>query len=351
MADDVKPYLKALSGEVCDTPPVWFMRQAGRYLPEYRKVREKAGNFMKLVYAPDFAVEVTLQPIRRYGFDAAILFSDILVVPDALGQAVSFEEGHGPRLAPLQSVADLSVTGFMKHLEPVYAAVAGIKYALKSEGFLDTALIGFAGAPWTVACYMVEGSGSKEFARTRQWAYGRPEEFQHLIDLLTDVTTEYLLAQIRAGAESVQIFDSWAGLLPQDLFEKYVVIPTARIVQNIKIQAPHIPVIGFPKGAGIFYADYVAKTGVKAVSVDYQMPASWIKKELQKKTVVQGNLDPFALLAGGEALEKATAHILTELADGPFIFNLGHGIHKDTPPAHVTALVNQIRAHKRKKTG
>lgn len=343
MNGTTKKFLKALQGVKQDEPPMWLMRQAGRYLPEYRRTREKAGDFMKLVYSPDFAVEVTLQPIRRYGFDAAILFSDILVVPDALGQSVSFEEGHGPRLKPLERLSDLSVDLVHQKLEPVYGAVAGIKYALKAENFLDTALIGFAGAPWTVACYMIEGQGSKEFARAKTWAYTRPDEFQDLIDLLTDVTAEYLLQQIKAGAEVVQLFDSWAGLLTPDLFARYVIEPTATIVRRIKSVAPDVPIIGFPKGAGILYPDYVSKTGVTAVSVDYQVPTSWIKKELQKKVPVQGNLDPFVLMAGGVELQRAVAKTIHDLNAGPYIFNLGHGIHKDTPPAHVEQLVALVR--------
>lgn len=341
--EKMKPYLNAVSGGVNAVPPIWLMRQAGRYLPEYRKVREKAGSFLTMAYTPEYAVEVTLQPIRRYGMDAAILFSDILVVPDALGQKVSFEAGHGPQLKPLDSLLDLSVDQFHHVLDPVYAAVSGIRYALKAEGFFDTALIGFAGAPWTVACYMIEGSGSKDFIRTKSWAYGRREEFRDLIDLLIGATADYLIRQIKAGAEAVQLFDSWAGLLPASLFEEFVIEPTAEIVKRIRAVAPAIPIIGFPKGVGIFYTDYIAHTGVDAVSVDFQISPQWIHRELQKKCPVQGNLDPSALLVGGDIMRREVDVILQQLADAPFVFNLGHGIHKDTPPAHVAELVQYIR--------
>lgn len=345
--------VKANGGKGADvpSPPVWFMRQAGRYLPEYRKVREKAGGFLNLAYRPDLAVEVTMQPIRRYGFDAAILFSDILVVPHALGQGVRFAEGEGPVLDRLDDrmmnlntlLADRGLDAFHRHLEPVYAAVSGIRYGLKAEGFENTALIGFAGAPWTVACYMVEGGGSKEFARTRTLAMTDAKVFESLINGLVVATTGYLLRQIRAGAEVVQIFDSWAGLLPPDQFRRWVIEPTRAIVSALHAQAPHVPVIGFPRGAGLMIEEYIVATGVDAVSLDERVPPLWARTRIQPSLPVQGNLDPFALLCGGDVLARAVDGILDDLGHAPFVFNLGHGINKDTPPQHVADAVGRIR--------
>ncbi|MEO5335435.1 MAG: uroporphyrinogen decarboxylase [Magnetospirillum sp. WYHS-4] len=337
-----KPFLAAMNGEVQARPPFWLMRQAGRYLPEYREVRKRAPTFLDFCYSPDLAVEVTLQPLRRYGMDAAILFSDILVVPDALGQKVEFHEGRGPVLEPVRSVAELGRLGmdrFHEHLAPVYETVRRLTKAIPET----TALIGFAGAPWTVATYMVEGHGSKDYLATRGWAYRDPEGFGKLIDLLVEATGSYLEAQIRNGAETVQIFDSWAGVLSESEFKRWVTDPTAKLVRRLKATCPAVPVIGFPRGAGILYDTYVRDTGVDGVSLDSTIPASWAAQILQPRCTVQGNLDNLALVAGGEALERETRHILETLGRGPFIFNLGHGILPETPPEHVARLVELIR--------
>jgi uroporphyrinogen decarboxylase len=339
-----KKFLEALHGKTFPIPPVWLMRQAGRYLPEYRATRKMAGDFKTLVYRPDLACEVTLQPIRRYGFDAAILFSDILVVPDALGQSVVFEEARGPVLNPISDLNILSPERFHERLAPVYETVAAIRNGLVKEGFEETALIGFAGSPWTVACYMVDGMGSKEFAKTRTLALSDPQKFSALIDLLVLMTGEYLVRQIAAGAEAIQLFDSWAGVLSPSEFEKWAIAPTKKIVASVRAVYPNIPIIGFPKGAGLLLKKYALETGVTATGLDTQIPCEYAAKEIQPLCPVQGNLDPFVLLAGGKELEIQTKDILTTLAKGPFIFNLGHGIHKDTPPEHVATLMQTIRA-------
>lgn len=342
MSNVTKPFLRALQGETLARPPFWLMRQAGRYLPEYRAVRTKAGGFLDLCYTPDLATEVTLQPIRRYGMDAAILFSDILVVPHALGQALAFLEGEGPKLDPVRSRTDLdrlSLASLHDRLAPVYQAVGQIRAALPQ----DVALIGFAGAPWTVACYMVEGGGSKEFAAVKTWAYRDPAGFAVLIDRLVVATAEYLCAQIAAGAEAVQLFDSWAGVLPGPAFHRLVVEPTRRIVALVKARHPSVPVIGFPRGAGLYYADYVTGTGVDAVGIDTTVPPSWAARTLQTRVAVQGNLDPIHLVTGGSALREAAFEILGALDGGPFVFNLGHGVVPSTPPEHVAQLADLLR--------
>lgn len=325
-----------------DPPPMWLMRQAGRYLPEYREVRRNVGGFLDLCYTPELAVEVTLQPIRRYGFDAAILFSDILVIPDALGQAVRFEEGEGPKLHPLRKVDDLgklSLERLHDHLAPVYETVRRLSAELPGE----TALIGFAGAPWTVATYMVEGGGSRDFVNARGWGLHDPEGFSQLIELVTEATTAYLCRQVEEGAEVLQIFDSWAGVLSEGEFERWVIGPTTRIVSNVKDRHPDVPIIGFPRGAGILYESYVAETGVDAVSLDSTMPLGWASTHLQGRVALQGNLDPLLLLGGGEPMEREARRILGILGSGPFVFNLGHGIIKETPPDHVARLVEIVR--------
>lgn len=339
-----KPLLQALAGETVWPPPVWLMRQAGRYLPEYREVRAHAGSFLDLCYTPDLAAEVTLQPIRRYGFDAAILFSDILVVPHALGQVVGFVEGEGPRLSPVRSAEDLaglSIDGFGDGgvLAPVYEAVRLIRAALPER----CALIGFAGAPWTVAAYMVEGGGSRDFQIIKQWAYADPDGFQKLIDLLVDATVRHLSSQIAAGAEVVQIFDSHSGVLPADGFERWVIAPTARIVAALRDAYPDVPVIGFPRGAGVFYERYLRETKVQAVGLDTAIPPEWARRTLGPAQPLQGNLDPISLLVGGDAMTRAVDGICEALGAGPFIFNLGHGIVKETPPENVAALVAHLR--------
>lgn len=337
-----KPFLQALAGQKTNAVPFWLMRQAGRYLPEYRAVRGEAGGFLNMVFDPVRAAEVTLQPLRRFGMDAAILFSDILTVPLALGQDVRFEEGEGPVLGELHPDR-LGLEKFDSVMAPVYDAVREVRSGLAREGFGHTALIGFAGAPWTVACYMVEGRGSRDYAKVKTFAYDDPKEFSRLIDLLTTATARYLSAQIAAGAEAVQIFDSWAGALDDDQFRRWVIGPAQKIVGQIKREYPGVLVIGFPRGAGALYADYADQTGVDAVGLDTQVPLSWAAREIQTKRPVQGNLDPVCLLAGGNALESRTKKILETLAGGPFVFNLGHGVIKDTPPDHVAHLARIIR--------
>lgn len=339
----MKKILATLNGIKSDTPPIWLMRQAGRYLPEYLETRAKAGNFLDLCYNPDLAAEVTLQPLRRFGLDAAILFSDILVVPHALGQHLDFAENHGPVLGEVPIDLNFDENQFHQKLEPVYQAIEKIRSGLLTEGFQDTALIGFSGAPWTLACYMIDRKGSKDFATTRLMALKDEEKFTKLMDILVSAVSSYLIKQIKHGAEIIQIFDSWAGVLPANQFSKWVIEPTARIVQIIRSTYPDIPIIGFPKGAGVLYETYVRLTGVTAVGVDTQMPCSWVREHLQPLVPVQGNLDPFTLAAGGPNLLKSANNILKDLGDKPFIFNLGHGIDKSTPPDHVRQLVDYIR--------
>ncbi|MEM6780493.1 MAG: uroporphyrinogen decarboxylase [Pseudomonadota bacterium] len=345
-----KPFLRTLRGEVLDSIPFWFMRQAGRYLPEYRELRAQAGGFLDMAYNPKLACEITMQPIRRFGMDAAIIFSDILVVPHALGQHLEFVAGEGPKLDALNMADDIAKlkpemteATFVK----VFEALSQTSAQLKSEGFDQTALIGFAGAPWTVACYMVQGGGSKDFEKVRKWAYSDPESFQKLIDILIESTAEYLRGQIKAGAEAVQIFDSWSGVLEANQFHRWVIAPTRQLIEKIKHEHPDIPIIGFPRGAGVLYRDYTRDTGITAVSTDHNLPTQWVASALQTSLPVQGNLDPIALLAGGNALKLATEKIFNDLAGGPYVFNLGHGVIKDTPVEHVEYLVDMIKAYKR----
>jgi uroporphyrinogen decarboxylase len=337
-----KPMLRALAGEVMTRPPIWLMRQAGRYLPEYRAVRKNVADFLELCFSPELAIEVTLQPIRRYGFDAAILFCDILVVPYGLGQKVAFREGEGPVLEPVRNVADLASLDpapVRERLAPVYQAVRGIAAALPPE----VALIGFAGSPWTVATYMVEGGTSRDFQTIRLWAYGDPEGFSTLIDLLVTATIEHLSAQIEAGVEIVQLFDTWAGILPEAAFRRFVIEPTRRIVAALSSRHPGIPIIGFPRSAGLLAEAYATETGVTAISLDATMPLSVARDRLQALRPVQGNLDPLLLVVGGDAMAAQARAILNTLAGGPFIFNLGHGIVPQTPPEHVQRLVDIVR--------
>jgi uroporphyrinogen decarboxylase len=334
--------LRPFGGEASSPPPIWLMRQAGRYLPEYRAVREKAGGFLKLCYTPELAAEATLQPIRRYGFDAAILFSDILVVPDALGQKVEFVEGEGPRLEPIRVVGELArlnVSATRSRYGSVFETVSRVRQELPR----DTALIGFCGAPWTVATYMVGGQGSADQAEARAWAYRDQSGFQRLIDLLVETSAEYLCGQVAAGADVLQIFDSWAGSLPDDQFARWVVAPTKALVQRVKAKHPQVPIIGFPRGAGVQAAGYIEATGVDGVGCDTAMPLALIAVKLAGKAVVQGNLDPLLLVAGGEAMERRVAAILTALSGKRFIFNLGHGIVPQTPPENVARLVELVR--------
>lgn len=337
----IKSFLRALAGESVTPSPMWLMRQAGRYLPEYRDLRTRSSGFLDFCYSPDLAVEATLQPIRRFGFDASILFSDILVVPDALGQDVAFREGEGPVLAPLDSAADISRLergGLIEHLAPVYEIVERLRRELPDP----VALIGFAGAPWTLATYMVEGRGGSDFGKVRRWA-DTGESFATLIDLLVDAITDHLTAQIRHGAEAVQLFDSWAGVLSESQFRRWVIEPTKEIVHRLGEACPGVPVIGFPRGAGVLYADYVRDTGVAAVSLDSGVPLSWAAEILQPICTVQGNLDNLALIAGGDLMASEVRRILDALSAGPFVFNLGHGVLPDTPAQHVADLVTLVR--------
>ncbi len=335
-------FLKPFAGESLSPPPMWLMRQAGRYLPEYRATRKEAGSFLDLCYNPKLAAEVTLQPIRRYGFDASILFSDILVVPDALGQRVTFAEGEGPRLQPIREVAGLarlSLSNAGEKFAIVWETVARLRQDLPK----DTALIGFCGAPWTVATYMVEGQGSSDQGEARGWAYRDPAGFSQLIDILTDASIAYLLGQIKAGADVIQIFDSWAGSLAENQFQQWVVLPTARIVAALKAAHPEVPIIGFPKGAAAQLQHFVAGTNVDGVSCDTSCPLGVMQAVAARGTVAQGNLDPLLLVAGGAALDRRVDEILDAMTGKRFIFNLGHGIVPETPPEHVAQLVNRVR--------
>ncbi len=338
-------FLKPFAGETCAPPPVWLMRQAGRYLPEYRETRAKAGSFLNLCYTPALACEVTLQPIRRFGFDASILFSDILVVPDALGQSVRFVEGEGPRLDPLTGDADLaklSIAGARSKFETVAESVSRIRAGLPKE----TALIGFCGAPWTVATYMIGGQGSSDQADTRLMAYRKPAFFARLIDLLVDASVGYLDLQIKAGADVVMIFDSWAGSLPDDEFARWVTAPTKKLVAALKAKHPHVPVIGFPRSAGIASIGYAKATGVQGIGCDTAMPLSLMAGDLARTgIVVQGNLDPLLMIAGGDAMIRRTHEILDAMQNRRFVFNLGHGITPEAPPSHVAELVKVIRSY------
>lgn len=337
-----KHFLIPFSGKAVQPPPVWLMRQAGRYLPEYRKVRSDAGSFLDLCYAPKLAAEVTLQPIRRYGFDAAILFSDILVVPDALGQSVRFAEGEGPRLDPVKTVADLHRLD-LSNTHDKFAKVCETVALLARELPRETALIGFCGAPWTVATYMAEGRGSSDQAAARSWAYRDRQGFSELISLLTEASIVYLSGQVDAGANALQIFDSWAGSLAEDEFERWVIAPTARIVAEIRRRHPQVPIIGFPRGAAALLQKYIDGTNVDGVSCDTSCPLSVMQVIAKTGKVVQGNLDPLLLVTGGEALDSRAGAICRAMAGLPFVFNLGHGIVPETPPENVARLVHRIR--------
>lgn len=333
--------LDVLKGEAVFPPPLWMMRQAGRYLPEYRETRRRAGSFLDLCYNPDLAVEVTLQPIERFSFDASILFSDILVVPHALGRDVRFEEGRGPLLTPISAteIAALSGETFHVNLEPVYEAVRRLRVKLPDE----TTLIGFCGAPWTVATYMIAGHGTPDQAPARLFAYREPAAFLQLLNVLADHSAAYLIRQIEAGADVVQIFDSWSGVLDEVSFEAFCVRPVAEIVRQVKVAHPDVPIIGFPKGAGAHYQSYRQKTGVTGLGLDWTVPLT-TARELQRDGAVQGNLDPLRLVAGGKALSDGVKAILSVLGEGPLIFNLGHGITPETPVAHVEAMVKMVRS-------
>ena len=333
--------LDVLRGEKQAIPPVWLMRQAGRYLPEYRALRAEKGGFLELAYDSDCAAEITLQPIRRFGFDGAILFSDILVIPHAMGQDLWFETGEGPRLAPppLKDHDFEQLVPAPGRLDPVFETVRKVKAMLPPT----TTFLGFAGSPWTVATYMVAGQGSKDQSDARRMAYGHPERFGALIDRVVNATVDYLSGQIEAGVDAVQLFDSWAGSLSPAQFEQWVITPNAKIVAALKKRHPDAPIIGFPKGAGGKLVAYARETGVDAIGIDETVDPVWANENLPAGMPVQGNLDPLALIAGGEALEKAVERILTAFADRPHIFNLGHGILPDTPIEHVEKLLTLVR--------
>lgn len=339
-----KPVLEVLSGRRRPKPPVWLMRQAGRYLPEYRELRAKAGGFLDLCLTPELAAEVTLQPIRRFGFDAAILFSDILIVPHALGREVRFEAGEGPRLTPLDAPA--KIAAMRGHADaqlfaPVYDTVSRVK------GLLDpkVTLLGFCGAPWTVATYMIAGQGTPDQAPARLFAYRHADAFAALIDTLVTASIDYLAGQIKAGADAVQIFDTWAGVLPPDQFAAWCIEPTRRIIAGVRQKVPGARIIGFPRGAAGQLSAYIKRTGVDAVSVDWTANAALVRDDVESNVAIQGNLDPLALLAGGPALDRAVEQVLANFAGSRFIFNLGHGILPETPIAHVEKMLERVRAY------
>ncbi len=338
-----KTLLRALSGDTLPTPPVWLMRQAGRYLPEYRATRAQAGDFLSLCYTPDLAAEVTLQPIRRYGFDAAILFADILLIPDALGADLWFVTGEGPRLStitgpdglkPLKGKDDIH-----DHLAPVYETVKILSQELPSE----TTLIGFAGAPWTVATYMIAGRGTPDQAPAHKLRQEDPATFDALINLLTDATIEYLSKQVEAGAEVVKIFDSWAGSLKGEAFDRYALEPAKKITQKMKQRFPGLPVIAFPREAGDKYIGFAKAVGTDCLALDTSVDATWAAQHLQKDGCVQGNLDPKLMITGGDALRQEARRIVDALKNGPHIFNLGHGITPEADPENVHVLLEEIR--------
>ena len=338
----IKPLLRVLDGAREAIPPVWMMRQAGRYLPEYRAVREKAGGFLDLCFNPELAAEVTLQPVRRFGFDAAILFSDILVIPLALGRKVEFQVGEGPKLEPLAdaaALADLRESIDGKVLAPVYETVARVKSALDSK----TTLIGFCGAPWTVATYMVAGEATPDQAPARLFAYRDPQSFGRLIDRLVQGSIEYLVGQLKAGAECVQIFDTWAGVLGPEQFERWCIQPTQKIVEGVRRQVPGAKIIGFPRGVGAMALAYADMTGIDGIGIDWTYEREIARDMLQPRVAVQGNVDPLALLAGGSALEREVDDVMATLSGGRHIFNLGHGILPQTPIAHVDQMLKRVR--------
>jgi uroporphyrinogen decarboxylase len=337
------PLIDVLKRNVRTPPPVWLMRQAGRYLPEYRELRAKADGFLDLVFTPQLAAEVTLQPIRRFGFDAAILFSDILVIPHALGQRVWFVEGEGPQLDPIKDARGIErLAGDVDQnmLAPIYETIRLVKSELAPE----IALLGFCGAPWTVASYMIAGGGTPDQKPARLFAYRQPTAFASLIDKLAAASAGYLVRQIQAGADAVQIFDTWAGVMPADEFQRWCIAPTQRIVALVREQVPGAKIIGFPRGAGSLLPRYVDDTAVDAVGLDWMIDPVFAREEVQSRVPVQGNLDPLALVAGGAALDRAIDSVLDAFGTKPFIFNLGHGILPETPIAHVEQMLRRVRA-------
>jgi uroporphyrinogen decarboxylase len=337
-----KPLLRVLAGNREAVPPLWLMRQAGRYLPEYRAIRAKAAGFLDLCFDAKRAAEITLQPVRRFGFDAAILFSDILVVPHALGQLVTFTEGEGPRLDPLRDPSALKTLRSeidQARLEPVYEAIALVKQELPAR----VALLGFCGAPWTVATYMVAGCGTVDQLPARLFAYEQRDAFARLIDLLVEASTGYLIRQFKAGADAVQIFDTWAGVLPGAEFRRWCIEPCSRIVAAVRKAIPGAKIIGFPRGAASELECYLDAVAVDAIGLDWTVELGFARERAQTRRPVQGNLDPLALVAGGAALDRSVDAILDALSRGPFIFNLGHGVLPETPIAHVEQLVARVR--------
>ena len=334
--------LKVLDGATIFPPPIWMMRQAGRYLPEYRATRQRAGGFLDLCYNPDLATEVTLQPIDRYGFDAAILFSDILVIPDALGQKVEFSQGEGPLLPELDldKIASVDPRVVLDRLHPVFDAVSQIRRSLPDE----TTLLGFCGAPWTVATYMVAGRGTSDQGPARKAALTDPERFSRLIDVIVAASIEYLSEQFRSGADAVQIFDTWAGVLDAAQFQRWVIEPTRRIVAGVRQQIPNARIIGFPKGSYGFLQRFAAETGVNAVGLDWTVPLDRVRSILPAGMAVQGALDPMRVVTGGQCLDDGVDAILRDLGRGPLIFNLGHGITPDANPDHVAQMIQRVRA-------
>ena len=336
--------MNVINGYHSDKLPIWMMRQAGRYLPEYKETRKAAGSFLDLCYNPELAVKVTLQPISRFNFDAAILFSDILVVPDALGINVRFEEGRGPLLETVDrnSIPNICDDNLLSHLAPVLETVGRLREELPDQ----TTLLGFCGAPWTVATYMIAGHGTPDQGPARQFSLNYPDSFQILIDKLITASSAYLIAQLKAGADAVQIFDSWASVLDENQFERWCVEPVKKIVDNVRAEIPDAKIIGFPKGVGAFYKSYATKTGINMLGLDWTIPMSFAQ-DLQLEIPVQGNLDPNRLIAGGDALDEGIDAILENLTSGPLVFNLGHGITPLTPISHVEQMVERVRSFRR----
>lgn len=337
-----KSLLNVLNGQVLSPPPVWMMRQAGRYLPEYRDLRAKAGSFLDLCFNPEWAAEVTLQPIRRFGFDAAILFSDILVIPYALGQEVSFSVGEGPQLPPLQdaqAIAALRKEIDRNKLAPIYETIRRVKTQLPPH----VTFLGFCGAPWTVATYMIAGHGTPDQAPARLFAYREPKSFSLLIDRLVESSIDYLVAQLQAGVDAVQLFDTWAGILPPEEFQKWCIEPAAKIVDGVRKIMPNSKIIGFPRGVSDLLPLYAEKVKADAISVDWTANRKQLSTSIDKSIALQGNLDPLALLTGGDALDRSIDAILNDFAGRPFIFNLGHGILPSTPIAHVERMIARVR--------
>lgn len=337
-----KSLLDVLHGHRQKVPPIWLMRQAGRYLPEYRAVREKAGGFLNLCFTPELAAEVTLQPIRRFGFDGAILFSDILVIPHALGRKVTFTAGEGPRLEPIERpefVAKVARELEPSALAPVYETIDRVKAELPEH----VTFLGFCGAPWTVATYMIAGEGTPDQAPARLFAYRHPQAFADLIDILVQASIEYLVGQLRAGVDAVQIFDTWAGVLSPSEFERWCIAPTARVVAGVRAVVPDARIIGFPRGAQTMLPHYVDDVAADAVGLDWMINKTFAREQVQKRIAVQGNLDPLVLVTGGEALDSAIDDVLAAFSDGPFVFNLGHGILPETPIEHVERLLKRVR--------